>query len=124
LAERLGFAYAGDQWLLDIPFAPSDFYRGLAASFYVPNRMYAKAVEAYERAFSAGEGQAEDYYDAAIASAYAGDEDQAFAHLHTAIRLGGIEEGALQTEEAFLSLHRTEAWSDLIAFWADQRRGN
>lgn len=114
LAERLGFCYRGDILLVDIPFYPFEFYRGLAEGFFLANRKYRRAAEAYEKAFGVQPGGARDYYHAARAWAYTGDVETALCYLHKALDLGWMDAEALQTAEAFSALHDMPGWKELL----------
>lgn len=100
LAERLGFDYQEDMYLVDIPFQPFDFYRGLATHFFLPNQEHEKAAEAFERAFSVREGEAEDYYNAAVAWASTGNVDRALANLGKAVELGWTDIESAENDQA------------------------
>lgn len=88
LAERLGFRYTGDIFLVDIPFAPYTFYLGLAEHFFLPQGEYRQAAEAYDRAFSVQQGEAEDYYHASVAWGRAGEAGRSQEYLQKAIDSG------------------------------------
>jgi len=107
LAERLGFDHTGDIELVDIPFQPYDFYRDLAQYFYLPNGEHKHAAEAYERAFSVRQGEAEDYYQAALAWALAGKPDRAQEYLQKAIDGGWTNMDRIAAEPAFVALPRS-----------------
>jgi RimJ/RimL family protein N-acetyltransferase len=115
LAERLGFSYTGDFLLLDIPFHPFAFYRGLAREFYLPNQAYRQAGEMYERAFGVQAGAADDYYDAARTWALAGDAQRAVQRLHDAVTHGWDDVERLETDEAFRELRRADEWHENLA---------
>jgi tetratricopeptide (TPR) repeat protein len=114
LSERLGFVYRGDISLVDIPFHPFDFYRALAEAFFLPNRKYGRAAEAYEKAFGVQEGGANDYYSAAQAWAYAGNAEMALRYLQEAFDRGWLDVDLLETAEAFHSLRRMPQWKELL----------
>jgi GNAT superfamily N-acetyltransferase len=113
LAERLGFEYRGDIFLVDIPFQPYEFYRGLAGHFFLPQGEYRQAAESYERAFSVQEGEAADYYHAALGWASTGEGDRALEYIKKAIENGWKDIARLDSEKAFAGLHGTKAWENL-----------
>ena len=86
LAERLGFVYAGDISLVDIPFAPYRFYLDLARHFFLPQGAHRQAAEAFDRAFGFGQGKAEDYDQAARAWALAGEPERSQAYRQKSIQ--------------------------------------
>ncbi|NIV33567.1 MAG: GNAT family N-acetyltransferase [Anaerolineae bacterium] len=88
LAERLGFHHTGDIDLVDIPFEPYGFYLSLAKRFFLPQGDHRQAAEAFERAFRVQQGEAKDYYHAAVAWALAGEKDRALVYLQKAIDNG------------------------------------
>ena len=104
LAERLGFHYAGDTELVDIPFEPYGFYASLAQHFFLPNGEHRQAAEAYERAFGVRPGEAEDYYHAARAWALAGEEDRAQEYVQKAITSGWTDMERIAAEPALAAL--------------------
>jgi RimJ/RimL family protein N-acetyltransferase len=107
LAKRLGFHYKGDIDLVDIPFQPYSFYVGLAQHFFLPQGEHRQAAEAYERAFSMRHGEAEDYYQAALAWALAGKQDRAQKYLQKAIGSGWTDMEEIAAEPAFTALRRS-----------------
>jgi RimJ/RimL family protein N-acetyltransferase len=113
LAERLGFRYEGDLYLVDIPFEPYDFYRSLAIHFFFPQERYRQAAEAYQRAFSVQEGEAEDYYNAAVGWAEAQEDELALTHLDKAIARGWQDAESLDGTAAFERLWGTPRWEEL-----------
>ena len=113
LAERLGFRYTGDIFLVDIPFDPYAFYRGLADGFFMPNGEYRQAAESYERACRIQPGGAEDYYHAAVAWASAGEGDRALEHLRKALESGWTDMERAASEPAFGALPRAK-WQALM----------
>ena len=115
LAERLGFEYTGDIFLVDIPFQPYDFYRGLAEHFFLPQGEYRQAAESYERAFSIQDGEAEDYYNAAVGWASAGERDRALEYIQKAIENGWKDMERIESEQAFAALRGTKEWENLIS---------
>lgn len=114
LAERLGFEYKDDISLVDMPFQPYTFYRGLAEHFFLPQGEYRQAAESYERAFSVQEGEAEDYYNAAVGWASAGEEERALECLQKAIDNGWTDMERVASEQAFATL-RGAKWESLTA---------
>ena len=86
LAERLGFVYTGDISLVDIPFAPYRFYLDLAKAFFLPQGAHRQAAEAFDRAFSFGQGEAEDYALAAEAWGLAGEPERSRAYMQKSIQ--------------------------------------
>ena len=114
LAERLGFEYQGDIFLIDIPFHPFEFYRDLATHFFLPNQAYQQAAEAFDRAFSVRPGEAEDHYRAALAWASAGNADRAWTQLRNAAECGWQDITAQDSEGAFAPLRRTGAWQTFV----------
>lgn len=86
LAERLGFVYRSDICLVDIPFAPYRFYLDLAKHFFLPQGAHRQAAEAFDRAFSFGQGEAEDYNRAAEAWALAGELERSQAYRQKSIQ--------------------------------------
>jgi RimJ/RimL family protein N-acetyltransferase len=114
LAERLGFEYQGDIRLVDIPFHPFDFYRGLAMHFFLPNQAYHEAAEALERAFTVREGEAEDYYNAAVAWASAGSVDMAWDNLLKAVDHGWQDVESAENEKALAPLRGTDEWKEAM----------
>lgn len=115
LAERLGFLYSGDIPLVDIPFEPYSFYRGLAEHFFLPQGEHRQAAEAYDRAFSVRQAEAEDCYQAAVAWALAGEAARALEYIQAAIEKGWNDLGAAEGEQAFAALRMTAEWKDLKA---------
>lgn len=115
LAEQLGFEHHGDIWLVDIPFYPFEFYRGLAIHFFLPNQSYRQAAEALERAFTVREGEPVDYYNAAIAWASAGRMDKAWENLRTSVEHGWRDVEMAENEESLAPLRRTDEWREWIA---------
>ena len=113
LAERLGFAYTGDICLVDIPFEPFSFYRALAQHFFLPQGEYRQAADAYERAFSVQQGDAEDYYHAAVAWAGTGEGDRALQYLQKAIDHGWKDTERAAGEPAFSALP-VDSWRGLL----------
>ena len=113
LAERLGFTYTGDICLVDIPFEPFSFYRTLAQHFFLPQGEHRQAVEAYERAFSVHQGDAEDYYHAALAWAGTGEGDRALQYLQKAIDHGWKDAERAAGEPAFSALP-AGSWQNLL----------
>jgi len=114
LAERLGFRYKGDIFLVDIPFDPFDFYRSLAIHFFSPQGMSRQAAEAYEKAFSVRQGTAEDYYNAAIGWAETQETEKAMDNLQEAIKRGWLNLVALEETAAFAHLRKTARWTRLV----------
>lgn len=112
LAERLGFAYTGDIPLVDIPFEPFSFYQGLAEHFFMPQGEHRQAAESYERALRVKQGEAHDYYRAAVAWAYTEDVDRALDYLEKAIDRGWTDTEAAAREPAFAAL-RSARWQSL-----------
>ena len=110
LAERLGFRYTGDIFLIDIPFQPYAFYRSLAEHFFLPQGEYRQAAESYERAFSVQEGEAEDYYNAAVVWASAGEGDRALEYIRKAIENGWNDLDRIDNERAFAPFRGTKPW--------------
>lgn len=104
LAERLGFEYTGDIFLVDIPFQPYDFYRGLAEHFFLPQGEYRQAAESYERAFRIRDGEAEDYYNAAVGWASVGEKDRALEYIQKATEHGWKDMERIESEQAFAGL--------------------
>jgi len=121
LAERLGFEYTGDILLVDIPFQPYDFYLGLAEHFFLPQGEYRQAAESYERAFSIRDGEAEDYYNAAVGWASAGEEDRALEYIKKATENGWKDMERIESETAFAVLRGRKEWEHLIEL-GDQDR--
>ena len=115
LAERLGFRYQGDIDLVDIPFQPYIFYVGLAQHFYLPQGEHRQAAEAFERALSVQKGTAEDYYDAAVAWALAGEKDRALEYLQKAVDGGWHDMERVANEQAFATWRGTRQWASLKA---------
>jgi RimJ/RimL family protein N-acetyltransferase len=115
LAERLGFNYTGDIDLVDIPFQPHSFYLGLAKHFFLPQGEHRQAAEAFERAFSAQLGKAEDYYEAAVAWALVGERDRARECLQLAIDGGWNDMERVANEQAFAAWYGTRPWIYLAA---------
>jgi GNAT superfamily N-acetyltransferase len=113
LALSLGFDYAGNLHLVDIPFQPFDFYRSLAAHFYMPLGRHKQAAECYDRAFSVQEGTATDHYQAALAWARAGDGDRALAHLQHAVDYGWQGSMSCAESEIFAPWRETEPWLEV-----------
>jgi RimJ/RimL family protein N-acetyltransferase len=113
LAERLGFLYEGDIFLVDIPFDPYDFYRSLALHFFFPQGMYRQAAEAYDTAFSVHDGAAEDYVNAAVGWAEAGDAERALDRIQEAIEHGWTDTVALEEMPAFEQLREMARWPRL-----------
>jgi RimJ/RimL family protein N-acetyltransferase len=113
LAEWLGFKYIDDIFLVDIPFQPYDFYRGLAEHFFMPQGEYRQAAESYEKAFRVQQGGAEDYYNAAVGWASAGEGDRALEYLQKAIENGWHDVGRIESEQAFAALRGTKPWESL-----------
>jgi RimJ/RimL family protein N-acetyltransferase len=114
LAERLGFRYEGDLFLVDIPFDPFDFYRSLALHFFFPQGMYRQAAEAYEKAFSVQHGVAEDYYNTAVGWAEAGGAERALDYLRKAVEYGWTDVTALEETPALMPLRGTAQWTELL----------
>jgi RimJ/RimL family protein N-acetyltransferase len=113
LAEWLGFEYINDIFLVDIPFQPYDFYRGLAEHFFMPQGEYRQAAESYDRAFSVQQGTAKDYYNAALGWASAGEGDRALEYLQRAIENGWNDMGRIESEQAFAALRGMKEWENL-----------
>jgi RimJ/RimL family protein N-acetyltransferase len=113
LAERLGFQYKGDIFLVDIPFDPYDFYRSLAIHFFFPQGMHRQAAEAYDRAFSVHDGVAEDYVNAAVGWVEAGDAERALDRIQEAIQHGWTDTAALEEMPAFEPLREMARWPHL-----------
>lgn len=67
-------------------------------------RDFVKAYEAYVNAFGRREGQPEHYIGAARAAAAAGNLDQCFEWIRTAIGMGFSDDLAIQTDPVFESL--------------------
>ena len=115
LAEQLGFTHHGDIWLVDIPFYPFEFYRDLAMHFFLPNQAYRQAAEALERAFTVRDGEAEEYYTAAVAWVSAGRIDKAWENLRTSVDHGWRDAEMAENEEALAPLRGTDEWKEWIA---------
>jgi RimJ/RimL family protein N-acetyltransferase len=114
LAERLGFEVQRDIHLVDIPFHPFEFYRGLAVHFFLPNQAHRQAAEALERAFTVREGEAEDYYKAAVAWASAGSVDKAWDNLLKSVDHGWKDIELAENEKALAPLRGTDEWKEWI----------
>jgi GNAT superfamily N-acetyltransferase len=112
LAERLGFQCTGDIFLVDVPFEPYSFYCGLAEHFFLPQGACRQAAEAYDRAFSVQQGEAQDYYRAAVGWSLAGDRDRALEYLQKAIDTGWKDKERVASEPAFSAL-RGAMWENL-----------
>ncbi|MFN2185725.1 MAG: GNAT family N-acetyltransferase [Anaerolineae bacterium] len=104
LAEGLGFQYTGDIFLVDVPFEPYSFYCGLAEHFFLPQGECRQAAEAYDRAFSVQQGEAQDYYRAAVSWSLAGDRGRALKYLQKAIDTGWKDMERVASEPAFAAL--------------------
>jgi len=124
LAERLGFDYHEDILVVDVPFHPFEFYRGLARDFFMPHEAYRRAAEAYERAFAVRDAEAGDYYSAAVAWAYHGNGNRALMNLGRAVAHGWQDAAALDTDEAFHALRETPGWHKLMRRFYSGARGN
>lgn len=83
---------------------------GLATHFFMPNGEYRQAAETFDRALTIGQGQAEDYYQAAVARAMLDDRTQALDHLHAAAARGWHDVRRAEDDPAFDRLRNTPGW--------------
>jgi GNAT superfamily N-acetyltransferase len=124
LAERLGFDYSGNIDLIDVPFYPYDFYKGMARHFFLINDSYREAAESFERAFALADADPSDYYLAAAAWMHAGEPRRAMENLHRAVDHGLEDLLALEGTEAFDDLHESPEWDNLVQHYLRSRRMN
>jgi GNAT superfamily N-acetyltransferase len=122
LAERLGFEFVQNLDLVDVPFYPFQFYRGMARHFFLINDKYRSAAEAFERAFKLGEADPSDYYLAAASWMQAGEPERAMQNLRRAVDHGLEDLLALEGTDAFESLRGTEQWTALINQYLKRRK--
>lgn len=85
----------------------------------MPRGRYQQAAECYDRAFTVQEGTPDDYYQAAVAWASAGDRDRATGYLQNAIDQGWQHSAALQGTEAFSPWRGTEPWGGIERRFAE-----
>jgi RimJ/RimL family protein N-acetyltransferase len=114
LAEKVGFKYEGDIELVDIPFRPFDFYRGLARYFFMPRKRYEEAANAYERAFEVKEGIGEDYFQVAIAWAKMEEFGKTLTNIERAIDHGLVDVSVYEVETAFEGMRDSDQWKGLM----------
>jgi GNAT superfamily N-acetyltransferase len=124
LAEQTGFDYQGDIELLDIPFYPFEFYRGMARHFFLVNDSYDEAASSFEHAFRLGEADPSDYYLAAAAWMHAGEPQRALQNLQRAVDHGLEDLLALEGTEAFDELRLLPEWDRLKQYYFRSRRSN
>lgn len=124
LAERIGFDYTGNVDLVDVPFYPFEYYRGMARHFFLVNDSYREAAEAFERSFVLGSADPMDYYLAAASWMHAEDPQNAMVNLHRAVDHGLEDLLTLEGTEAFDELRGTPAWENLLQHYLRSRRIN
>ena len=124
LAERIGFDYTDNIELVDVPFYPFEFYRGMARHFFLVNDSYREAAEAFERSFQLGPADPMDYYLAAASWMHAEEPESALENLHRAIDHGLEDLLTLQGTDAFEELRDTPAWDNLLQHYLRSRRIN
>jgi GNAT superfamily N-acetyltransferase len=124
LAERIGFDYTGNVDLVDVPFYPFEYFRGMARHFFLVNDSYREAAESFERAFLLGSADPMDYYLAAASWMHAEDPQNAMQNLHRAVDHGLEDLLTLEGTDAFEELRGTPAWENLVQHYLRSRRIN
>lgn len=124
LAENIGFEYRGNIELVDIPFYPFEFYKGMARHFFLINDSYRSAAMAFERAFALGNADPSDYFLAAASWMHADEPEKAMKNLWSAVDHGLEDLLALEGAEAFSELRELPEWEDLKHYYLSTRRNN
>lgn len=103
-----------NSFILNLSFAQSQKQLLAKAEEKLKKGEFKESVKLFEKAFSVEEGTAYHYYRAAIASALAGDQDNAFDFLENSIEKGFKRIKIIREEKAFQPLYPDPKWQTLL----------